>query len=92
MIGWRFPMGAVVLLSLFPPAPGRLLGQDGPATELGYWDSAALLAIADEYRVPGLEDRRFTHEEYWGAVDAALERIIGTPVAFDARATASSAS
>jgi hypothetical protein len=66
-------MGAVVLLSLFPPAPGRLLGQDGPATELGYWDSAALLAIADKYRVSGLEDRRFTHEEYWGAVDAALD-------------------
>ena len=71
-------MGAVVLLSLFAPAPGRLLGQAAPVTEVGVRDSSALLAIADEYRVPGLEDRRFTHEEYWGAVGSALDAQEGS--------------
>src|SRR5688500_7551726 len=70
MIGWTCPIGAVIMLSLFSPAPGRLLGQAGPAPEVG---ASALLAIADEYRVPGLEDRRFTHGEYWGAVGSALD-------------------
>jgi hypothetical protein len=59
------------LLLLLATAPGRLLGQAGPAGEAE--SSADLLAIADEYRVPGLEDRRFTHDEYWDAMDAALE-------------------
>ncbi len=71
-------MGAMVLLSLFPPATGRLLGQAAPVTEVGDRDSSAFLAIADEYRVPGLEDRRFTHEEYWGAVGSALDAQEGS--------------
>ena len=33
---------------------------------------AQSLAIADEYRVAGLEERRFTHAEYWQALDAAI--------------------
>lgn len=59
------------LLLALVTAPGRLLGQVGPVGEAE--PSADLLAIADEYRVPGLEDRRFTHDEYWDAVDVALE-------------------
>ncbi|HSM09359.1 MAG TPA: M14 family zinc carboxypeptidase [Gemmatimonadota bacterium] len=59
------------LLLLLATAPGRLLGQAGPAGEAE--STADLLAIADEYRVPGLEDRRFTHDEYWDAMDTVLE-------------------
>ena len=66
----RIRTGAV-LLSLFVIGPGRLLGQAGPAAEAKA--PAGYLAIADEYRVPGLEDRRFTHEEYWEAVGSVLD-------------------
>lgn len=64
-------MSSVVFLTVLALAPGRLPAQVGPAVEPGA--SARLLAVADEYRVAGLEDRRFTHEQYWGAVDSALE-------------------
>ena len=60
-----------VLLSLFVLGPGRLLGQ--PGSDPRAKAPEAFLGIADEYRVPGLEDRRFTHEEYWEAVGAVLE-------------------
>jgi len=35
--------------------------------------TATYLAIADEFRVPGLEDRRFDHAEYWDALQIADE-------------------
>ncbi|HET9332002.1 MAG TPA: M14 family zinc carboxypeptidase [Gemmatimonadota bacterium] len=62
---------SAVLLSLFVLGPGRMLGQAGPAAEAKAPE--AFLAIADEYRVPGLEDRRFTHEKYWEAVGSVLD-------------------
>ena len=30
------------------------------------------LEVAERYRVEGLDERRFTHEEYWGVLDPAL--------------------
>lgn len=30
------------------------------------------LGVAERYRVEGLDERRFTHEEYWGVLDPAL--------------------
>jgi hypothetical protein len=33
---------------------------------------SAGLEVADRYRVEGLDERRFTHEEYWGSLAAAL--------------------
>lgn len=65
-------MSSVVFLTLLAAAPGRLPAQAGPAEEPGA--SARLLRVADEYRVPGLGDRRFTHEQYWEAVGSALEK------------------
>lgn len=59
------------LVLLLAAAPGRLLGQAGPAEKAA--PPVDIVAIADEYRVPGLEDRRFTHDEYWAALNAALE-------------------
>lgn len=63
--------GAAVLLAL--PHPASLLGQVVGAAAGGESVRADLLAIADEYRVPGLEDRRFDHAEYWDALQAAHE-------------------
>jgi hypothetical protein len=71
MIGSGWARICSVLLSSFVLGAGRLLGQAGPAAEAE--DPGAFLAIADAYRVPGLESRRFTHDEYWEAVGAALE-------------------
>jgi hypothetical protein len=72
MIGSRCPTACAVLLSLFFLGPGRLLAQASPAAQ-DSGVSAAFLAIADEYRVPGLEDRRFSHDEYWEAVGSVLD-------------------
>ncbi len=41
--------------------PGNAVGQAACCLEAG-------LAIAQQYRIPGLDDRRFTHEQYWAAV------------------------
>jgi hypothetical protein len=40
------------------------------------------LAIADAYRMPGLDDRRFNHAEYWAALEPALasDRVGLTPL------------
>ncbi|HJU86946.1 MAG TPA: M14 family zinc carboxypeptidase [Gemmatimonadota bacterium] len=70
MIGSGWPGSGSFLLSLFLLGPGRLLGQVGPAAESERQD--AFLVIADAYRVPGLEHRRFTHDAYWAAVGSAL--------------------
>ena len=45
-----------------------------PAAHAQQADSApaGMLAIADRYRVPGLDDRRFTHAEFWSALEDAL--------------------
>jgi len=77
MIGSKGAITSVVLSSVVVAVPGRLLAQAAPAAESGA--SVELLAVADDYRVPGLEDRRFTHGEYWAAVDAVLrdERTAG---------------
>jgi hypothetical protein len=71
MIGSRCPAACAILLSLFVLVPGRLLGQAGQYAEARAPE--AYLGIADDYRVPGLEDRRFTHEEYWEAVGSVLD-------------------
>ncbi|HJR53351.1 MAG TPA: M14 family zinc carboxypeptidase, partial [Gemmatimonadota bacterium] len=76
MIGSRCPTACAVLLFLL--GPGRLLGQAGLTAEAGADAPADFLAIADGYRVPGLEDRRFPHDEYWEAVDSALDDGEGT--------------
>jgi len=34
--------------------------------------ASAQLAVADDYRVPGLEDRRFDHAAYWASLETAL--------------------
>ena len=68
MIGSRRLTACAVLLSAYLLSPGSVLGQVGPRAAGGAEDSAVYLAIADEYRVPGLDDRRFTHDEYWRAV------------------------
>ena len=60
--GWLWVTGAVVS-ALVAPIP--VAGQSGCCLTEG-------LAIAGQYRVAGLEDRRFNHETYWAAVAQAL--------------------
>ena len=78
MIGSRCPTACAVLLSTFLLSPGRLLGQVSPTAEGRAEASAVYLAIADEYRVSGLKDRRFSHDEYWQAVGSVLDDEDGT--------------
>lgn len=67
-----FPVsGTVALLALLHPCP--MLGQAVRNSDAGPGARADLLAISDEYRVPGLEDRRFDHTKYWGALLTAHE-------------------
>jgi hypothetical protein len=44
------------------------------ASSVVAWPTAApaQLAVADGYRVPGLEDRRFNHAGYWAALETAI--------------------
>lgn len=71
MTGSRRTAAGLAALGLLALTPGWLSAQ---AARADLRDSAAeLLAVADGYRVPGLEDRRFTHDEYWRALDIALE-------------------
>ncbi|MCH7490611.1 MAG: peptidase M14 [Gemmatimonadetes bacterium] len=53
-----------------PPPPPPLPSPTGP--------SADLITIYDAVRVPGLEDRRFNHATYWGAVTPYLGGSITT--------------
>ena len=78
MIGSKYSAACAVLLSTFLLSPGRLPGQVGRVAEGGSESSAVYLAIADEYRVPGLEDRRFSHDEYWQALGSVLDDEEGT--------------
>jgi hypothetical protein len=55
-------VGAIVATLV---APGPVVGQTPCCLIEG-------LAIADQYRVAGLEDRRFNHEIYWAALAPAL--------------------
>jgi len=50
-----------------------LLGTAVPAPSQQPCCRAEAARIADAYRVPGLESRRFTHEDYWRAVDPHLD-------------------
>jgi hypothetical protein len=61
----------LILPTLILLGPGRLFGQAVPYPEANA--PGKYLGIADEYRVPGLEDRRFTHEEYWETVGSVLD-------------------
>ena len=78
MMGSRFATACAVFLSPFVLSPGRVLGQVSLSAGGRDEASALYLVIADEYRVPGLEDRRFTHEEYWDAVGSALDAREGS--------------
>jgi hypothetical protein len=71
MIGSRWPGACAIFPTLIVLGPGRLFGQAGPYPEANA--PGTYLGIADEYRVPGLEDRRFTHEEYWETVGSVLD-------------------
>ena len=71
MIGSRCLGACFMLPTLIVLGPGRLFGQAVPYPEASA--PGTYLGIADEYRVPGLEDRRFTHEEYWEAVGSVLD-------------------
>ncbi|MGD8496311.1 MAG: M14 family zinc carboxypeptidase [Gemmatimonadales bacterium] len=66
----RRTVAGLAALAILGLTPGRLPGQAARA-DLGE-SATQLLAVADAYRVPGLEDRRFTHDEYWKALEAAL--------------------
>jgi hypothetical protein len=57
--------GLVLTACSGAPAPGTA---PAPPPTL----PAELAALHDEVRVPGLEDRRFSHEAYWSAVDPYL--------------------
>ncbi|MFW6089876.1 MAG: M14 family zinc carboxypeptidase [Gemmatimonadota bacterium] len=59
-------MLVIVLLS------NSALPMGAPAQQVRDGDEPAptYLSIADEYRVAGLDDRRFDHAEYWGALQA----------------------
>ena len=73
MIGWRSHATCAVLLSPLLLSPGRLLGQVSPGAGERAEASAVYLAISDEYRIPGLEDRLFSPDEYWEAVGLVLD-------------------
>lgn len=55
------------LIAALPTAARAQQALDVDATISTY------LTIADEHRVPGLEDRRFNHAEYWNALEAVHE-------------------
>ncbi len=46
------------------PGPGAVVPTEAPAAPT----TEALVALHQRVRVPGLEDRRFTHRQYWAAV------------------------
>lgn len=52
----------------------------GPATPAPT-SPAELVALYDDARVPGLDDRRFSHETYWRAVDPYLGGTVSSTVA-----------
>ncbi|HEX7089606.1 MAG TPA: serine hydrolase [Longimicrobiales bacterium] len=67
-----------------PPLPGRpgegKAGEPRVREEAGWTppaevseDVAELLALHDRYRLPALEEREFTHAEYWGAVGPIVD-------------------
>ena len=60
--GWHWVIGAVIATLA---TPGALASQSVCCLTEG-------LAIAGQYRVAGLEDRRFNHDTYWAAVAPAL--------------------
>lgn len=75
---------AVVLLLVASLASGSrppsALAQQHPDAD---GSTANYLSIADEYRVPGLEDRRFDHADYWGALEAVREANAAGDVRID---------
>jgi hypothetical protein len=60
--GWRWAAGVIVAILA---TPGSVAGQSRCCLAEG-------LSVAREYRVAGLDDRRFTHETYWAAMAPAL--------------------
>jgi hypothetical protein len=50
-----------------PPAPGA------PAPISAVTPTPRLTALHDQFRVPGLEDRRFDQESYWSVVGSVVE-------------------
>lgn len=69
---WRWVIGAVVVAVA---TPGIAAAQTSCCLVEG-------LSIAGQYRVAGLEDRRFNHETYWAAMAPALasDRVRLTPL------------
>lgn len=60
--GWHWAVGAIVAPLVIP---GSMEGQAPCCLAEG-------LAVAGQYQVAGLEDRRFNHEIYWAAMAPAL--------------------
>jgi hypothetical protein len=62
---WRALLAGAILVgwTAIAPAAYALQADSDPVA----------LAIADDYRVPGLDARRFTHAELWSVLDDALQ-------------------
>lgn len=63
----RSAIHAAVALPIILAGPSSIEAQEPPLA------GRAAIAIADSYRVAGLDDRRFDHDTYWTALTAAID-------------------
>ena len=61
------PAWCICCLALFALSTAAPAAAQDPCCRSAGWE------IAERYRVEGLDDRRFTHEQYWRALAPALE-------------------